>query len=84
MFSSLLCLGSSVQKYVHDPKLSLEDFQHSLIHTAALVAPSFLPTLTEWGEGSVTYNPHRVMRQFGYDQGVPAPSIVMPEDRVVD
>ncbi|XP_059624660.1 uncharacterized protein LOC132267522 [Cornus florida] len=40
----------------------------------AVVSKCALPYITETGKGTITYNPCRIARQFGYDQGVPRPT----------
>lgn len=35
----------------------------------AILAPNLLPLKTELDKDVATYNPERVMRQLGYDQG---------------
>ncbi|XP_059670028.1 uncharacterized protein LOC132315694 [Cornus florida] len=48
-----------------------DDFNISTLIFIAIVSQRALPYITETGEGAIAYNPYRIARQFGYDQGVP-------------
>ncbi|XP_059670027.1 uncharacterized protein LOC132315693 [Cornus florida] len=48
-----------------------DDFNFKTLKFIAIVCKCVLPYITETGKGAVAYNPTRIARQFGYDQGVP-------------
>lgn len=52
------------------------DLKNSRMRAMLFLRSCLLPTVLELTEGVAAYNPHRVMRQFGYDLGVPGPSVV--------
>lgn len=50
-------------------KLPRADIPSTATFELALVAPALLPTKLDIEETVANYNPQRIMRQFGFDQG---------------
>ncbi|XP_028058433.1 uncharacterized protein LOC114262273 [Camellia sinensis] len=67
---------------MYDSRDSEVAFDGRLSNAETMTACSFLscslPYFIGGAYGSTSYNPARVARQFGFDQGVPSPSVVLP------